>query len=252
MEPYPLSATVQGFRRLPDELRLKILGHAFSEANAIDHVKFTNLLETRLLPFLVSEYAGIATEAFYTNNTFDLLIHGNNMIPGGFRYPKPSVQKHIRTIKLSTVSTQFSTPYAWPLIKRFCDGEFGFANICEVEIFVPTDMFALLCRMSDVVDIKVRLPIRRLLVTYKHDSVVDSLFGTEELDRGWHLQCLYYPRLHSKIYLGATKGNTVEKKLEQFHTLSETLEEMEKTPGDDEYIRYIRITQWYEGSDSSP
>jgi hypothetical protein len=187
----PADPFLQGWRKLPDELKLEIIRHALpsgitfsgrffkkeSIPSLIDlknephryssddplarALQYANIFEKALFLLLAcSETVSFVNEAFYTQNTFELF--DDRLLP------LPAARSFIRHATLSGNVSRW-----WDLIVKFADGSLDLSNLHVVEIDIGFSGINWLQKMGDPKGI--RFQTRKLRLSYRH-GVTNSLF----------------------------------------------------------------------------
>lgn len=126
------SRFAEGWKKLPDELKVRILRYNLTVDEPIHYCRTTGgwpwgqvLLPHYLLMPL--EIAGIAHEVFYKTNTFFLKPGRSN---ASFRYPNLPNNQYVRRLVFQVKPER---PH-WKYVPKLASGEYGFANLDYVQI----------------------------------------------------------------------------------------------------------------------
>jgi hypothetical protein len=115
----------QGWRNLPEEVRLAVFTIVFTYDCIIDRAEYDKILDSIYYPLLLTPYAGIATEALYAHNSFDISIASR-------RYPPPAHNTWIRRLRILMKPGDGTT--GWPFLDKLCTGALGFERLREITI----------------------------------------------------------------------------------------------------------------------
>ncbi|KAF2635716.1 hypothetical protein P280DRAFT_553574 [Massarina eburnea CBS 473.64] len=150
---------VQGWNKLPDELRVRILGsgirgvaghwiqttlsssiHEGDFVNGplvIDDISPARLWKYCLFPYLkmTPEIATLSKEIYYKTNIFHIgaprtISPRMRGLTTYLRYPSPAVNHYIRNIRMSIDMS----PSHWKFLERLAGGAYGFANVNYVQV----------------------------------------------------------------------------------------------------------------------
>jgi hypothetical protein len=158
----PTDAFVQGWRKLPDELKLEIIRHALPSGMPFNANFFKgelpqsikNIIESRLqryphdstvarivhldvfrrslIPLLACpETASFVDEALYTQNSFNLCVSP--------LLPSPAILGFIRHVHMyATVPGEWGLSGWWDVLMKIADGSLGLSNLHVVEIEIDS------------------------------------------------------------------------------------------------------------------
>lgn len=126
--PPPLSCTfLRRWAELPSELLLRILTNLSEHHHVIDQTIYDKVLEQLYLPLLTTPWAGIATEALFANNLFEISIVSK-------RYPPRDQNTWIRRLQITMADEEVTQ--GWLFLKKICTGALGFERLSEIDLTI--------------------------------------------------------------------------------------------------------------------
>ncbi|KAF2824625.1 hypothetical protein CC86DRAFT_407792 [Ophiobolus disseminans] len=149
-------AFTNGWAKIPDELRLQIIGETLTYPHPIDSrhsFPFTALPQLMHHLRIMPEVAALATQIFYTSNTFAVC---SSRI--AFRCPKPAVNNLVRRLEFEL---RLRCRRGWQQLIKLANGNYGFSNLRSVHVVLDlNDVAYEVDHTPNFGEVRARLDIR--------------------------------------------------------------------------------------------